>query len=80
MKINVQTVILVIVGVILMFSILGAVSGDLINAAGNASRYGGENNSTMPLISLFSPSGVIMLVLMAGILIGIVKFVQMKKG
>lgn len=70
---KVQGLILLVVGIIVIFSIIGATATDLQLAAGNVST------TTLPLSSLFSPTGVIMMVFMAGILISIVR-VAMARG
>lgn len=46
----------------------------------NCSKVHGAELYSLPLSSLFSPSGVIMLIVMAGILISVVAFVLKKKS
>ena len=58
--------ILLIVGIIVIFQIVGQTATDLTSASDNISTSG------LPLASLFASNGVVLLVFMAGILISII--------
>lgn len=58
--------VLLIVAIIVSFQIVGNTSGAVTTAADNIS------NSGLPLASLFSSNGVVLLVFMAGLLIAMV--------
>ncbi len=59
-------IVLLIVAIIVSFLIVGNTAGDITNAADNISGSG------LPLASLFSSSGVVLLVFMAGLLIALI--------
>lgn len=59
-------VVILIVTIIVSFLLVGNTAGDLTDAADNISGSG------LPLASLFSSSGVVLLVFMAGLLITLV--------
>ena len=59
-------IIFLIVGIVIVFNILGATAPTLISAANQV------NSSGLPLSSLYSNNGVILLILMAGILVALV--------
>ena len=65
-KLLVTNVILLIVAIIVIFTIVGSTSADLTDAADNISGSG------LPLASLFSSSGVVLLIFMAGILLAVI--------
>lgn len=65
-KTLVSGVVTLIVGIIIIFLIVGNTSADLTTASGNISGSG------LPLASLFASNGVVLLIFMAGILITIV--------
>lgn len=69
----VTAVILTIIGIIIVFQIVGSTSTDLTLASGNISSSG------LPLANLFAANGVVLLVFMAGILLAIIG-VAMKMG
>ena len=62
----VTAVILVIVAIIVIFNIVGGTSASLTDAATNISSSG------LPLATLFSSSGVVLLIFMAGILLAVI--------
>lgn len=71
---NVATAVIgVIVTIIVIFQLVGSSSNDLILASGNISSSG------LPIASLFSSSGVVLLIFMAGILIAVVR-IALKMG
>lgn len=63
---GVTSVILVIIGIVLIFQIVGNTAEDLTDASDNISGSG------LPLASLFESDGVVLLIFMAGILLAIV--------
>lgn len=65
-KLLVTGVVALIVAIIVSFLIVGGTSASLIAAADNISGSG------LPLASLFSSTGVVLLVFMAGLLIAII--------
>lgn len=65
-KTKVTGLVTLIVGIIVIFNLLGGTSADLTTAATNVSGSG------LPLAGLFGSSGVILLVFMAGILLTII--------
>lgn len=69
-KINITAVVAgaisVIIGIIVIFNIIGNTSGDLTDAATNIT------NSGLPLASLFSSSGIVMLIFMAGVMLAVI--------
>ena len=71
---SVTSLIMLIVGIIIIFNILSNTASDLVNAGNNVSA------TALPLAGLFSGSGVVLLIFMAGILITIVGAVMIKKG
>lgn len=62
----VSGLILVIISIIIIFQIVGATSTDLTNAAANVTASG------LPLSNLFASNGVVLLMYMAGILLGVI--------
>lgn len=70
---KVTAIILSIIGIIVIFSILGATSTDLTSSADQVSASG------LPLANLFSSNGIILLVFMAGILISLIVVFLKKK-
>lgn len=58
--------VMVIVAIIVIFQIVGNSAGDLSTAAGNISGSG------LPMASMFSSNGVVMMCFMAALLIGII--------
>lgn len=66
--------VMLIVGIVVIFYIVGGTAGTLTTAAGNISSSG------LPLAGLFSSSGVVLLVFMAGILIAIISLAMKWKG
>ena len=60
-----------IVGIVVIFYLVGGMSDVLTDSADNIS------NSGLPLASLFSSSGVVMIIFMVSILLGII-FVALK--
>jgi uncharacterized membrane protein len=73
-KKSVTSLIMLIIGIVIIFNIISATAGDLVNAGNNVSA------TTLPLASLFSGSGVVLLIFMAGVLLAIVGAVMYKKG
>ncbi len=67
------TVIGVIVAIIVIFNLVGASSTSLTEAADNITASG------LPLAALFSSTGVVLLIFMAGILIAVVN-IALKMG
>lgn len=59
-------VVSLIVAIIVVFLIVGNTAGDITDASSNISGSG------LPLASLFSSSGVVLLIFMAGILLAII--------
>ena len=64
---DIGLLIFLIVGTVIAFNVLGNTSGDLTSAADNVS------NSGLPLASLFSSNGVILLAFMGGLVISLVR-------
>lgn len=62
----VTNVVLVIVGIVVIFYLVGSSAGTLTTAADNISGSG------LPLASLFSSNGVVLLIFMAGILLAVI--------
>lgn len=58
--------VLLIVGIVVIFYIVGGTAGTLTTAAGNIS------NSGLPLAGLFASNGVVLLVVMAAILLAVI--------
>ena len=65
--------VLVIVTIIVSFLLVGNTAGEITTAAGNISGSG------LPLASLFSSNGVVLLVFMAGVMIAIIT-IALKMG
>lgn len=70
---KVTGLILLIVGIVVIFNIVGNTATTLTDASTNISSSG------LPLASLFSSNGVVMLIFMAGILLTII-FAVMKNA
>jgi hypothetical protein len=66
MKGIITGVVLLIVGIVVIFYIVGGTSSTLTAAATNISGSG------LPLASLFSSSGVVLMIFMAGLLLAII--------
>ena len=62
----VTSVVMVIVGIVVIFYVVGGTSATLTAAADNISGSG------LPLAGLFSSNGVVLLIFMAGILLTII--------
>jgi len=62
----VTSVVLLIVGIVVIFYLVGNTAGTLITASGNISGSG------LPLAGLFSSTGIVLLIFMAGILLTII--------
>jgi hypothetical protein len=69
-----NNLILLILGIIVIFTLLGATASQLIEAGDNVSASG------LPLANLFGGGGIIFLIFMAGILLTIVGIALKKRG
>jgi hypothetical protein len=58
--------ILGIIGIVVIFYIIGSTAGTLTEASGNISTSG------LPLANLFSSNGVVLLIIMAGVLLAVI--------
>ena len=65
------SIILVIVAIVIILSIVGN-SASTLSAGAATIYYNSTSYSGLPLASLFSPSGVALLVFMAGILLSVI--------
>ena len=81
----IMSIILIIVGFIVVFNVIGAVAPDMSASAGiiaGNSTPNGINNQTgsgLPLSNLFASNGVVLLIFMVGVLIALVAL-AMKSG
>jgi hypothetical protein len=62
----IKKIIFLIVGIVVIFYIVGGLAPTLITAAGNISESG------LPLSNLFASGGVVMIIFVVGILIAII--------
>lgn len=70
---KVETTILAIVGVIVIFLLVGNTASSMTDAADNLSGSG------LPLASLFSSNGVVLMIFMVGIIVAVIAMVLGKK-
>lgn len=84
MNINAKavSVISIILALVLVFTIVGNLSPSITDAADNVTNFVQDNTTgtQLPLQNLFSSNGIILIVMMAGLLIGMVGFLLKKRG